>query len=1681
MFSGAPDLASRPKPPANRRPSSQLRRISSTSNQSGKDGTDGDGGSGSRPTSSTYLDPSAALDPRQGRAAPQRPDRGHGHVVVLDRDLDLDLPDDLTAALERNVHRWPKGRVRVASACHPSADASYVDGEEAQKQGRIASYGSLGRNTTARHTMLQGGEASEGAAAGPVRPGIGGKRRPSLQYIFSTPERQRRAARNECATQNTPDPASQPGEDGQPTTMRGPRTAEHRDGLTIADARGAVEDVFAEDDEAGAEDDEDADDDDDSDAKSLASEASSFDREWVGNLGRDELEAMLMQANRIIKAREKDLVMAAAIGKALLEKNISLRQKHTGIASRLASSTSIFDMAQGHGQGQTQAQGANGGSIGDGVTNDARLPCSPPTTDVDLTAMPATAASEGETAPSTPVMTSDHKGDSAADGDDDERTPVASGNPTLGRNGTADYFGHATLSTPYRTVASGHRQPLGAMTAAPQRTAGAGPTEPRSTRLGLGGDDENLKPRVSRDDDPWVPSQAGLIVSRPASPTGSVSASLSFRANDAFDDRGRRRPALSQVQAAEAQRQLARLSEQNEALLQQLSELQEEAERAKRDGSKKLSRLDKEIGGLKAELEAATRRNVELEQGRRATNSGDDDGADDVKVTHRRGWTRGKGVGPISPLLQGTLNIGLQASLTPVRSNLLTPEEMGLAKPAGAAAAASRRRYSASESSVDGTSAFSDDAAGGIPISASDLEEMLGYRPGNSEGEQALVARLLAKIQELRETNRAMAQAGSEMDGRLGRAMEEGERLKDAYEAVEISSVAADLWPGGADDAEADEASKTPGEAPSNAVGTQGLMTPSGSRGDLDLLALSPGSATDLNSSPSRRRRAPGNRYAIETRKTIRAALRRERQQAKLSEGGRVAAFDPAAGGLSRSTTADSLASYSLDLSQSSSAASSPNSRRIIKKVSGTSIGVGAAARPRIRITPSIEDLGARRKPIEVTIAGDGGDDKGRQASSKDWEDLPSPTQERPGLGGHDGCLKPSDALHCAPPSDRLLTEQWMPRPSGADNRSRSGRPSQSARDISDSCDSRAASPSPADRVLRTGAGHSDELPVTPERPARLTHSSYSFSSLASMSRSSSINNVNDLDWAQRRTLGSELGSIFGGDDRKNDFNGEGDDSAPTMRAGGEIDAVEGPLRLSDLDDGGSGQTLMQAVSPAQLIRYKRSDRPTASFGRLVPEDDADEDQEDIECVLQHMDAVLRVEPPSPQDERDSSLIAVFAESNDGEWRAGDDIVERAGLKDLEQPRGDQYDLICAAVGDQPVQWADDDDYGRPITETEARRIGLLQLPSAGVGGRGQKTLPRKSRSSVLLGYAWAAGRKLTAGAGGTSRDGKGPQVQRTSKLGTARQLESEEQVLERRKLEELLRRRRIEVLRSRGYDADDGNDSDGRALEAEVNARVLAISPARHRLRAEKARASRAPYLGTGRKLDFGQLDEGDDSRAGTAAVRRSKARAKSKGKGKARLIDPGLDDDDGNDVDDGNFNRQDGLAVARMRKLGGLGTDGRVERLDETTRDWVRATSLAAGSRSRRGTLGSDDDAGEGVGRRRGQRPDDDDEAGSSTSSEFELLEAPVEGRRGARRVKRQGDEGTDYFPISLRARYQPEMVKQRVKIASNEAYFWISTWITFTTVIVFAFVVAVRRGPGPVLGTSGSTGTRASRRAA
>jgi hypothetical protein len=1208
---------SKPRPPGMRRPSGRQQAPLADEQAS------------HAPSGSATLQPSPLLN----RAVHSSPGR------AFDRDLDLDLPVDLAAALGRTSSAWP---------AHPRR-----------------------RSSTAT------GEAAPGSAAGSPRrltaetPSVGGSLGRRLGRKLS------RALLNAADEHGQTAPDS----DGVELPSLSLRSEDLRSDDTVKPG-------YADECELGASSDEE------------------LDEEWVGGLPREELEALLKQANQVIRERERDLGIAAAIGKALLDKNISLRSKHVGILTRLSSTINLNEQAT----------------------------YSPPTTDIDCNSQ---------------------RGDL-----DDDETPMPT--PTL----SGDYFASQQAAAPSRSREHSH--------ASPQR------------RPAL--DSVFARPRTPEGRS-WQPSQAGLIASGSSSPANSQQSTASNRHRKTSSTLSSN--AIAAAVAADAQRQLEMLSGQNDVLLAQLAELQDEAEEAKAAGSRRLRKLNREIEGLRGELEAATNRNDELER------SGETESTDSAAEQKRKQWRRRS---------RNDLWSMTDLSGSPRVSDGSLPSTSPSSARLSAMLKADTERLRTDES-VGG--ATGDE--GGMPPSVSSA--ILGQAHGESASERALVAQLLAKIKELEDTNAALAQAGTEMDGRLGRALQEGERIRDAYDAVEASSAYG---------------------------GDETFNETQHSLGGLSPSAL--------------RRRAAGNRHIIEGRRTIRAALRREASQSP--------------GDISRSNTGSSLAS-----SAASSAASSPRAFRKGRLGSGLT-------RPRILITPSMEDLAARRR------------------QDAEWE------QQQPFSAGS---LGPNDARKYGATVSRKLR-----------------RASSSGSMASDGDGSRSSI-----ELLMHG------MSASPSADSSIDEA-----------MSESATSV----WNGRQTLGSELGDTS--------LQMTSELAHWTQAASGAQPGNDSDMQLSELDKPASNW------SPARLGRLLR---PIASSASLrAPSEAAESDIADLRWSVSSASTVVAapqrlLTAGSDADQMlvpslDFELQRQLSPAADGEWPdPNEELVPRGALRDDVMTNHESYDLLESATRLRPVHWADDDDFGQPITESEARRLGLLAAA-------------KKSRTSLL---GWV---KKSDSA--SRRTGKGKMREGLPPSSSYRQIESAEQIDARERLTDLLRQKRLDGLKARvlagqmdadkavalGLDAEDADSAMARSLDREATARALAISPARHR-RAMQQRQS--PQQ---------QQQRSVGRRVGAAMIRQQSYGSPSKG----------------------------------------------------------QATSST-------------------LVRRHGEASDAEDKTGGSSDEQFELLDLDPN-RQPSRR-------GMNFFPVDTRARYKPEMVKQRFKVASHDAATWATTWVSFTLMVVFAFLVTIR----------------------
>ncbi|KAJ1026743.1 hypothetical protein NDA16_002040 [Ustilago loliicola] len=1036
---------------------------------------------------------------------------------------------------------------------------------------------------------------------------------------------------------------------------------------------------------------------------------SDLDHAYLGGLDRYELEELLIEASRKVREREKKLVVAANIGKALLEKNLDLR---SGIMTSMASSSSLAGLTEIEAMISDFADTRDTADMHEpeAVDNHSAYSSfhpmnSPPTTDIDI-------HSQGHLSPGR---------------SDTDTTPLA--HPIALPNTVPDYF-----SRPVATANQSSDHPKALV------------SDARTQHL-----DRSI----------WVPSDAGLIASQPCSPSASISSFASHALlspadtlsrvtskRNATGSRHRSRPSLLQLQALEAQRQLTSLGEQNDVLHHQISELQHEAESARYEGSKKLSRLNKEIRGLKAELEAATRRNVELE-------------------------TSGNPVRPTS------------ASRSPLRAPVVHHRQAP-ASPLVLPAKAHHATVAAISNSAPNpatTEEPSPDHHGLLP-STSNLEDMVRSAQ-STVGESALLAQLLAKIKELEETNSAMAKAEEDFGSRMGRAMEEDERLRDAFNTVGqdlgVEAAASTSW---ASPEKVQEASDLIARLsnPSRRTNLQpGFITPSHSLRSLDSVAPADAPSLISSVSSSQRRRAPGNRHVIEHRKTVRSAIRRAKKELAADIWGLHSDEAPASDGcMSRSSTEQSLGTYSIDLSGSSSASSSPRQRGLNRKASSNSIALGPAGRPRIRITPSIEDLGRRRKMQEHVLVG--------------------PPQEFPA--------------------------------SASSNRG--------------------------------------------------------------------------------RTLGSELGSIFGGDDRKHDF----DDDLPQRRrpvTASSSNSDKTTLQLLVLRSASSASALELR---SKMMTEVKSDRPTANFGRLVPEN-KEEHEDDLECVLAqsvhgNVEDVFLDDSLRP---RDAALLARVEAEEQGDWLADQSIIETGGLQGGDEPRGAQFDLINAVVEQEAVAWADDDDYGRTISQREAVKLGLLAPSASSFASRGTRLLKGKSNPGASI-----------FGMSRRSNDKDQKERGATKDVAPFRlEIESSEQVEHRLHIESLLRRRRQDLLRERGFDEEWEQDTNDQEHDDQI---IATYAPTPQRLQEKKRQALVAGRSNSWLASPTDASPSSRDPRRSTQKWVRDVACISPTRKGRAAYEGQDFDHDQDRSLMDLDYVRpEDGefelLDCPTWKKQGGRGTD--------------------------------------------------------------------------------------------------------------------------------------------------------------
>lgn len=221
-----------------------------------------------------------------------------------------------------------------------------------------------------------------------------------------------------------------------------------------------------------------------------------------------------------------------------------------------------------------------------------------------------------------------------------------------------------------------------------------------------------------------------------------------------------------------------RLSEQNTELESKLQELEHELTRADITGKKRLRRLDKELLGLKKELESALERNKELEDRLSTKSSNGSNGPRrDVAVDDIALWTRDKTTALLA--MQPALVRSPRESTMPTdtdRDRPVTPEESGTWEMQGEIGTITDNADTASHNDI-------------APHHTTLREEL---EPASSRQDQ-LTAQLFAKIKELEETNASIASHDRQLSDKLAKASKQFDDMKRKYEFLEERVIEAEI------------------------------------------------------------------------------------------------------------------------------------------------------------------------------------------------------------------------------------------------------------------------------------------------------------------------------------------------------------------------------------------------------------------------------------------------------------------------------------------------------------------------------------------------------------------------------------------------------------------------------------------------------------------------------------------------------------------------------------------------------------------------------------------------------------------------------------------------------------------------------------------------------------------------
>ncbi|KAG8831993.1 hypothetical protein FRC18_005652 [Serendipita sp. 400] len=212
--------------------------------------------------------------------------------------------------------------------------------------------------------------------------------------------------------------------------------------------------------------------------------------------------------------------------------------------------------------------------------------------------------------------------------------------------------------------------------------------------------------------------------------------------------------------------QLATLSSQNEDLIQALAKLQDETSAANMEGKQKLRKLEKEIAGLRGDLEHSHQKNEELAQR-----------IDKVQVEHEQ-------------------QIEVKKQERETKMQEMRDTSSRLRESPSFANFAPLSQHSTPRKSTGGSSSEGEQRPPLISFPSTEVQQEQPT-PSTSgrvdkSAELAILGQLLAKIEELESTNREILGRYRETDGKLKMATNRSDALQEVYKNLEDEMYADD-------------------------------------------------------------------------------------------------------------------------------------------------------------------------------------------------------------------------------------------------------------------------------------------------------------------------------------------------------------------------------------------------------------------------------------------------------------------------------------------------------------------------------------------------------------------------------------------------------------------------------------------------------------------------------------------------------------------------------------------------------------------------------------------------------------------------------------------------------------------------------------------------------------------------